>query len=485
LTFASDPMPMPWSVRTITKFRLPLLGALVCGLAATGTVQAQGFGLNEIGSCAVARGFAVTGATCHDASVIYWNPAAAAWLPGKTLTIGGALIAVSGGFRQDTTNRRYTSDVPKAYPPHLFATYGQGPWSIGLGVYVPYGLTSQWKPDFPGRFSALKASLQTVYVQPNFAYAITPNWSIGGGPVYGYSKVELIQSVDLADQVASSVGGIRITFGQLGIPAQTEFARGQLKGSASAWGVNLGIQGHLTPEWTVGARYLSELKFKYDDADATFTQIPTGLILAPNNPLSLPAGSLDAILAGQFDASSNGALVAQKAKSSIAHPWQAQIGVGYTGFPGTTLSFDLARIGWSAFDKLPVEFEGAASGNNQTLIEDYKDSWSYRAGVEHTIQSPGTWQGWLVRGGFSYAQTPAPDATVTPLLPDMNRTNLSIGLGIPFRDNLRLDASYLHVSTPGRRGRIAERTSELDQVMNSGAYDLSANVLSLTLTATF
>ena len=40
-----------------------------------GGARAQAFGLNEIGSCALARGFAVTGAPCDDGSSIYWNPA--------------------------------------------------------------------------------------------------------------------------------------------------------------------------------------------------------------------------------------------------------------------------------------------------------------------------------------------------------------------------------------------------------------------------
>ena len=37
-------------------------------------LSAQAFGLNEIGSCAVARGFATTASPCRDASTIFWNP---------------------------------------------------------------------------------------------------------------------------------------------------------------------------------------------------------------------------------------------------------------------------------------------------------------------------------------------------------------------------------------------------------------------------
>ena len=50
--------------------------ATLAATALPSGAHAQGFGLNEIGSCAIGRGFAVTGAPCRDASAIYWHPAA-------------------------------------------------------------------------------------------------------------------------------------------------------------------------------------------------------------------------------------------------------------------------------------------------------------------------------------------------------------------------------------------------------------------------
>src|SRR5215207_5141864 len=51
--------------------------AFTLGLLALPSIaQAQAFGLNEIGTCAVGRAFANTGAPCDDASSVYWNPAA-------------------------------------------------------------------------------------------------------------------------------------------------------------------------------------------------------------------------------------------------------------------------------------------------------------------------------------------------------------------------------------------------------------------------
>ena len=134
-------------------------GVLVAALAAPAlagprVAAAQGFGLIEIGSCAVSRAGAGTAAPCEDASRVFWNPAAAVRLPGTVnLLVGAAGIALDGAFLQDTTGARYPGASPVEVPPHLFANYRVYPrFALGFGVYVPYGLTSEWERDFPGRF---------------------------------------------------------------------------------------------------------------------------------------------------------------------------------------------------------------------------------------------------------------------------------------------------------------------------------------------
>src|SRR5690348_1989532 len=204
---------MEMMLHRVTRYSLAV--ALLGLPAAAG---AQAFGLNEIGSCAVARGFATTSAPCDDASSIYWNPGAMQTKRGFSLYGGAAVIKLNGDFTQDTTHRVYEADAPTAVVPHLFLNYrGAGKFAYGLGVYVPYGLTSQWTDSFPGRFAAKKASLQTIYFQPNLAYQINDKWSVGGGPIIAHSTVELIQAIDLSSQVATVVAGNPITFGQLGI----------------------------------------------------------------------------------------------------------------------------------------------------------------------------------------------------------------------------------------------------------------------------
>ena len=460
--------------------------ALAAVLAAPVALHAQGFGLNEIGSCAVSRASAATGAPCQDASAIFWNPAAGTRLQ-KGVTVYGGLagIQVGGDFSPDNgvPARIFKADVPTEYPPHLFVNWnGGGRVAAGVGVYVPYGLTSQWKDDFPGRFSAKRASIATIYVQPNLSLNLTPQWAVGGGPIIGHSTVELAQSLDLSQQRISPTA----TFANLGITQGTEFGRARLKGSAMAYGFHVGVHGKIGSSVQVGARYLSALTFKYDDADASFEQVKTNLFI-PDSATGaalggVPAGTpYDAILAGQF--TTGGALVAQKVKTEITHPAQLEAGIGYTAPTGTLLSFDYAYIYWDKFKELPVNFQGPASASSRSLIEDYGNSSSYRFSAEQTFS-----RYWNVTGraGFSLTKTPAPPETVTPLLPDMDRRNFGAGLGIPLGGRYGIDVGYLHVDTQGRRGRIVERTSysQTADQLNTGFYRLNADILSLSIKAT-
>ncbi|MEO5818851.1 MAG: outer membrane protein transport protein [Gemmatimonadaceae bacterium] len=445
-------------------------------LALPAGAGAQAFGLNEIGTCALGRGFAVTGAPCDDASSIYWNPGAMPSKAGLSFYGGAAIIALKGDFTRDSSFKRYESDIPSAVVPNVFLNYRKGKAAYGLGVYVPYGLTSQWGDDFPGRFSAKKASLQTIYVQPNLSYQITDNWSIGGGPVIGHSTVELIQAIDLSSQNPQP----GVTFGQLGIPKYTEFGRATLKGSAMAYGFDVGIHGKLGKDWQTGVRALSQLSFSYDDADATFAQMPTGLTLAAGNPLGAPAGTpVDALVASQF---TTGALVAQKVKTQIRHPAQIQVGFGYSGVENTMLSVDYAYVGWKSFNALPVDFQGTAP--DRVLQEDYNNTSSIRFGAERRFMD-----GKALRLGFTAATSAAPPETVTPLLPEQDRELAMIGGALPLFSGLVLDATYSHIFTPGSRGRIDERTPTMTSAqaltLNNGAYTLNANIFSFSLKYSF
>jgi long-chain fatty acid transport protein len=445
---------------------------------------AQGYALNEIGSCAVGRSFAVTAGGCNDASSIFWNPAGTLRNDGWSALAGAATISLKGSFKRDTTGREYDADASTAIVPHVFVNHHMkgSRWAFGAGLYVPYGLTSQWDTTFPGRFESQKASLKTFYVQPNVAYQINKDWSIGGGPIWAHSSVELDQSLDLSQQIAAAATATTpaVTFAQLGIAAGTEFGRGHLTGSASGFGGQLGVMGRLNSSWTVGARYLFPITFNYDNGDVSFTQVNTGLVIPATLNASLPAGTkMDTVLAKEF--ATGGPLAAQKASTKIKHPAQAQIGANYSGFKGWNLEADYQWTQWSSFDSLVVTFPSNPS-LNQTKLEQYNNSSSLRLSAEHAFQNQA-----LLRLGISGVTSAAPDYTVTPLLPEQERAYYTIGGGYPINGNFSLDGAFAYISTLGRRGRTGGRSSTTlgASQVNNGVYSLSAYIFSLSLKASF
>lgn len=437
---------------------------------------AQGFALNEIGTCAVGRAFAVVAAPCGDASVLFWNPALASRLPGRQIYAGLAAIQLNGAFRSDASlppgtpgpaGTRSEAAAPVEYPPYAFANFRMTPrLALGVGFYVPYGLTTQWGDDFAGRFVNLRAALTSVYVQPNVAFDLVPGrFAIGGGPVLARSSVELEQALDLRATGAA-------------VPPGTEFARSSIVGDAVATGFHVGAHATVTPALTVGVRYLSEVEFDYE-GDVVFRQIATGIILPEGNPYGAPAGTpLDTVLASRFG---EGRLFStQMVRTSIAHPAQLQAGIALGGAGRNRVMVDYAWYGWSSFRELAVRFDSAAL--DRSLIEDYEDSHAVRVAWERRSMGD-----WTVRAGVGYVGSPAPDETVTPLLPDQERLNVGLGLTRLMGQGFLLDLSYLRVQGVGRRGRVVERTdrAQTAATLNSGRYDLDADVLSVGLKVLF
>jgi long-chain fatty acid transport protein len=126
-----------------------------------------------------------------------------------------------------------------------------------------------------------------------------------------------------------------------------------------------------------------------------------------------------------------------------------------------------------------VTFAGPASGSSRILIEDYNNTSAIRLGAQRAFTG-----GSSVRLGFSGVAAAAPDETVTPLLPEQDRAYLSIGGAYPIMSGWTIEGAYLSVMAPGRRGRIVERLSDRSQnalQLNSGKYELNANVFSISL----
>ena len=135
------------------------------------------------------------------------------------------------------------------------------------------------------------------------------------------------------------------------------------------------------------------------------------------------------------------------------HPAQVQVGVGYNGFDSTTISLDYAWVGWKSFKELPVDFQGGAT--DRVLLENYNNTSALRLGRRASLHR----RCGAFAAGVAATASAAPDVTVTPLLPEQDRAYGSIGGRYPINKTFSVDGAYSHIFTPGRRGRIDERTS--------------------------
>ena len=88
----------------------------------------------------------------------------------------------------------------------------------------------------------------------------------------------------------------------------------------------------------------------------------------------------------------------------------------------TSGRFTKAKTGWSKFDNLPLTFK-TTPAINDTIIENYGDSWRLSVGAEHQLKSL------TYRFGYYFDQAAAPSESMTPLLPDANRHGVTLGLG--------------------------------------------------------
>jgi len=456
--------------------------ALVLGVPAV--LGAQGFGVYEHGTCTMGRSGVATARPCDDGSAIFYNPAGLAGLSGTRLMAGVTLIAATGGFTDDTSRIKWDLDNPTIPVPHVYLTHAFSPrFTAGIGMYVPYGLETRW-PDaaaydastgtfrtasetFPGRFLGWNSKLQSIYIQPTVAFQVHPRVQLGVGVSYIASKVDLKQRVDLADQ--EPLAGV--TFAQLGVPTGTDFAQAHLDATGSGFSANIGAILEVTQQLWLGARYMTEAKIDYDGT-AEFTQLETGLVLPPDNVLTGTTTPVDLLVAPFFAAGAP--LSNTNAKTSITMPAQLSVGLAWQVSPAVTLMGDYQWVHWKSFDKLELDFENPTAPDI-TLNENYKDSHGFRFGAEWAASPKLT-----LRGGYLTHTAAAPDETVTPLLPEGRRNEVTAGLGYKLGANLRADLAYQYIRQDDRRGRVYD-----ESFPNTGLYTFAANLFGLSLAYTF
>jgi long-chain fatty acid transport protein len=453
---------------------LVLVGVLALGFAETRQAWAQGYGVYEQGACAIGRGGASVALPCPDGSSVFFNPAGIAFVPGTTVSLGAAAIKPTGDFTNDTTGK--VSPLNKrTYPvPNVYFAQGIGKAvTAGVGVFAPYGLTTDWPDNSEGRFLGYKSKLQGVYVQPTVAFKLSENLAVGVGVDLTYLNVELRQRVDLSVQQVMP----GVPFSAIGVPAGTDFADVQLKGNRWHTGYHVGLQAK-AGRASFGFRYLSGQEVKITNGKLNTTQIKTNLVTAIPLP-GIPVGTpYDLIVASQFG-DGKPLESGQGGQTTLPLPAQVVVGTAIQATPKLVVLFDYQFTQWSKFETLTIEKENSTTPT--VTYEDYVNTNGYRFGAEYAVNPS-----FVVRGGFVFNTAGAPDQTVTPNLPEGKRYWPTMGLSARLSNAVHLDAFYLYLYQPDRAGRSTDGgLARPTAAVNNGMYHFRGNLFGAALVFRF
>lgn len=446
------------------------LGGVVALAGVPVALYAQGFSVNEHGSCAMGRASTGVADPCNDGSAIFFNPAGLSkaekgrW----TISVGGTGIAPTGGFTDDATGLESKLN-DKIFPvPSAYIMRGiSDNVAAGIGAFAPYGLTTDWPTRSQGRYLGYKSVIRAIYIQPTLAVKLGEYVRLGAGFDLNLFHVQLRQRVDLAEQAAAP----GITFANLGIQAGTDFADVNLHGNATGVGYHAGAI--LTPHKRVslGIRFLSRQKVTVDGAKAEIKQVYTGILLPAGNPLGAPAGTpLDTILAPQFRGT--GPLQDQGGSTTIRMPEQIGAGIMVNPVDKLKLFFDLTWQNWRVFDTLVIDTDRLPT---TFIAENFEAVTAWRYGAEYAISSATT-----IRAGYLFHDAAEPKGSVTPNLPEGNRSEFTLGFGTRLSRGLRADLAYQYIDQQDRRGRTTEYGNP-----DNGLFKFKAHLFGAHLTYTF
>jgi len=221
-------------------FKQTMLSWSVAGalLVMCGSAAASGFALIEQSASGMGNAFAGGAAIADDASTVFFNPAGMSRLEGKQIAIAAHAITPSAKYTSSAGvpsggDAGSTAVVPNGY----FVMEMKPDLRFGLGINAPFGLETNYDPNWAGKQQAIKSKIETVNVNPSLSYRVNDALSIGAGLDYQHIKGELSQ-----DQG-----------GAIGIA--------DIQGTDNAWGYNLGALYNVNPTTRIGVAYRSAISY--------------------------------------------------------------------------------------------------------------------------------------------------------------------------------------------------------------------------------
>ena len=431
---------------TVVVLMVLLVPTIVCG---------AGFHIREQGAKAMGMANAFV-AQADDPSAVFYNPAGLAFQSGTQVSLGVTVINVPETEFKGETNigRNDTFGLPGEtvavdtearsdvfFPPNFYATTSEpdSPWAFGIGIGSLYPLAKRWDNNSPFRDEVVEIAIKPINVNPTIAYRFDSlNLSVGAGVDYTYAQVWLEKTTNI-DGAAVGLGAQGTTSAQLG--------EVELDADGDGWGYNFGVLWKPIENVSVAVAYRSEIELEFDgDADYLMSAY------------------------GQAVHGQPSATYGTKAETEITLPETWSFGVAWKPTERLTLECDADYFGWSSYDSLDIYFDETTVLSDSLNEKDWNDVWAYRFGAQYAVTEKID-----LRIGYTRDNSPVPDATIGPELPDSDRNNYTFGIGY-HTERAVIDFAYMWVDFDDRK---------VDNEMQSGEYESAAHLVAANLTYFF
>lgn len=405
---------------------------------ASSHLLASGFALNEQSVSGMGTGFAGRSSTADDASTVYGNPAGMSRLKREQITVGGAAVIAKTDIKDGRGTFGGSNDgdmVPVVgVPMGYYVKPIDDHWSVGFGVYVPFGLITDYEHGFAGRYFGSKSEVQVVTFQPTVSYAFNDKVSIGFGPTINRIDGALESATLNTASLGRNDGKVKIS------------------GDDTAVGYNIGILVQATDSTRVGLTYHSMVDYKLKGD----TKIQ-GTGFGPFN-------------GAKFDASLN-IKTPESVDLSVTHELDDQ----WTLYAGSTWTR------WSRLEAITVKNDGVPAplrANLGTISEEqnWHDTWAHAIGASYKLNKE-----WTLRTGFTVDQSPTNNVNRSPRIPTGDRKIFSVGAGWSPTDDMTIDVAYSYLWEEDTKVNLRDRSKGA----YSAKYENSAHGLGASLTYRF
>jgi long-chain fatty acid transport protein len=477
------------------------------------SARAGSFGLNEQSVSSLGSAYAGGAAQAEDASTIFFNPAGLALLDHGELQIGGQFIIPSATF-QNQGSHLVAPGTPFDHEPlrggnggdpgvdhlipnfylsqPLFRSPTYGDLSVGIGLTVPFGLETDYQPDWVGRYVALRTKLTTFDIQPTVAYRFLDRISIGAGLDIQYASARLSQAIDFGEIGAATLAPFyaalpaRLAAGGVPLAAIPGAVAATERAYSAAGFVPQGHDGVAEvqgDDWSVGFtvglvfEYLkgNELQFLQDGrfgfsyrsaidhtlkGTAQFRGVPS--LTASGAPVQFP-----------FPSALQDVFFNQGASAGLDLPAILHFSLYQRFLQKFAVMGDIEWTRWNRLQQIDIMFSHPSTPANILNLQ-YDDTVRYSVGLEWYALKQLT-----LRTGFAYDETPVHSAeTRTPRIPDNNRYFVSAGLRWQPCTFVAVDVGYAHLFV---QDSTVNFTDNLGHNLR-GKYEVGIDIVSAAIT---